>query len=309
MSQPRYERYKDALRRGHVAALRGRSADAIEAYEQAAALVPDRALPHVGLAAAFRAAGRPDDALAAYGRALVRAPLDEGALGGRASLLADLGRRAEAADDLTALATSLETLGRIADAADAARRALELAETRVRRRLADRLAERLRSSGPDAVAIAGLERAMRVLEQGDELAVDADAHPPDVEVVAGRGVDGDTGRGPDAEPDIHVLEADAEVAVADGDTGRVRDDLLAIARAHRRAGRWAAAMDACLRLLAVLPADGELHATMAELQLDRGWRAPANEKLRLLGRYAELTEDPALASRVSAIGPGGADRA
>ena len=41
-----YERYKDALRRGHVAALRGRNDAAIEAYQEAASIAPDRALPH-----------------------------------------------------------------------------------------------------------------------------------------------------------------------------------------------------------------------------------------------------------------------
>lgn len=314
MSQPRYERYKEALRRGHVAALRGRSVDAISAYEEAATLAPDRALPHVGLAAAFRAAGRSDDALAAYGRALARAPLDEGALGGRSSLLADLGRRAEAADDLTTLASSLETAGRLADAADAARRALELAESRTRRRLAERLADRVRSSGADAEAIAGLEGAMRVLEPGDALGADVDAAPtePAMTAATATGEDrdgaGELAARPETEPDIPALEADVVIALTAGDLRRVRDALLAVARAHRRAGRWSAAMDACLRLLTILPADGELHATIAELQVDRGWRAPASEKLRLLGRYAELTEDPGLAARVVAIGARSGDR-
>lgn len=312
MSQPRYERYKEALRRGHVAVLRGRTADAIVAYEEAAALAPDRALPHVGVAAAFRAAGRPDDALAAYGRALARAPLDEGALGGRAALLADLGRRPEAADDLTVLATSLETAGRLADAADAARRALELAESRPRRRLAERLAERLRSSGADAAAIAGLEGAMRVLEPGEELGLEMAAAQRDAGVT-GEGTDAGAavapGREPVVEPDIRALEDDVELAGAAGELERIREGLLSVARAHRVAGRWNAAMDACLRLLSILPADGELHATIAELQLDRGWRAPASEKLRLLGRYAELTADAGLEARVGAIATNGVERA
>ena len=48
MSDALYERYKEALRRGHVAALRGRDAAALEAYSEAARLAPDRALPLVG---------------------------------------------------------------------------------------------------------------------------------------------------------------------------------------------------------------------------------------------------------------------
>ena len=45
-----YERYKDALRRGHVAALRGRNEAAIDAYGEAASIAPDRALPHAASA-------------------------------------------------------------------------------------------------------------------------------------------------------------------------------------------------------------------------------------------------------------------
>ena len=36
-----YERYKDALRRGHVAALRGRNEAAVDAYGEAAEIAPD----------------------------------------------------------------------------------------------------------------------------------------------------------------------------------------------------------------------------------------------------------------------------
>jgi len=44
-----YERYKDALRRGHVAALRGRHDAAVDAYGEAAEIAPDRALPHTSI--------------------------------------------------------------------------------------------------------------------------------------------------------------------------------------------------------------------------------------------------------------------
>ena len=44
-----YERYKDALRRGHVASLRGRLEAAVGAYSEAAAIAPDRALPHAAI--------------------------------------------------------------------------------------------------------------------------------------------------------------------------------------------------------------------------------------------------------------------
>ena len=44
MSDAVYERYKEALRRGHVAAERGRFDAALAAYANAAGLAPDRAL-------------------------------------------------------------------------------------------------------------------------------------------------------------------------------------------------------------------------------------------------------------------------
>ena len=49
MSDALYERYKDALRRGHVAALRGRQDAALTAYGEAAKLAPDRPLPLVSI--------------------------------------------------------------------------------------------------------------------------------------------------------------------------------------------------------------------------------------------------------------------
>ena len=96
MSELLYEQYKDALRAGHVAALRGRLDAAAAAYREASRIAPDRALPYVGLGGVLARLGRSDDSLAAYAAALDRAPDDEGAMQGRADVLALLGRRAEA---------------------------------------------------------------------------------------------------------------------------------------------------------------------------------------------------------------------
>ena len=63
MSDALYERYKDALQRGHVAAARGRDAAALEAYSEAAKLAPDRALPLVGLAGVLRRLGKATEAI------------------------------------------------------------------------------------------------------------------------------------------------------------------------------------------------------------------------------------------------------
>ncbi|MEA2654597.1 MAG: protein O-GlcNAc transferase, partial [Chloroflexota bacterium] len=126
MSEVLYEQYKDALRRGHVAALRGRLDVAAAAYREATRIAPDRALPYVGLGGVLTRLGKADDALAAYATALDHSPTDEGAMQGSADVLVALGRPAEAAETLDRLAVILEQDDRLADACDVARSALEL---------------------------------------------------------------------------------------------------------------------------------------------------------------------------------------
>ena len=84
MSEALYERYKDALRRGHAASLRGRFDEAIAAYAEAASIAPDRAMPQASLAGVLARTGRLSEALAAYEVALARNPEDEASLRGLA---------------------------------------------------------------------------------------------------------------------------------------------------------------------------------------------------------------------------------
>ncbi|MEW5990911.1 MAG: hypothetical protein AB1736_06150 [Chloroflexota bacterium] len=326
MSQALYEQYKDALRRGHVAALRGRLDAAEAAYRAAAAIAPDRALPYVSLGGVLRRAQRIDDALAAFGVALTLAPEDEGALRGRAELQAERGRRAEAAIDFEALAGIFDRAGRLTDAADAARRALELAESRSRRREMERLGSLLRESGTDRDAVDALDRALRILE-----AVDAgvEAPPPDEAAPPPVGVQATAPAEPEPEPeatpqpeaeqepeaspelsaqppsppapDPAVLRAVADALLDSGDTRGGTERLLALAALHRAAGRLDAAMDACLALLAVAPSDHRLQRQIAAIQLDRGWNAAAAEKLRLLARLADLDGDAEARAAISAF--------
>jgi tetratricopeptide (TPR) repeat protein len=282
MSEALYERYKDALRRGHVAAVRDRLDAALVAYSEAAEIAPERALPHASLAAVLVKLGRRDDALAAYGRAIDRAPRDETALSGRAQLLATLGRRVDAADDLDVLAESQEADHRLVEAADTALRALQLAESRTRRRHVEALARRLRETPGNELAAAALERALGVGEPlagatdaGSSLAVD---EPEAVEPA------------PPA-PDGAVLTAEAEDLLDAGDTDAARERLILAARAHYGNGRINAALDACYLALAIGPFDFELHLLLAELYLEQGWRTPAVDKLMLLGRLVELAGD------------------
>ena len=283
MSQGLYERYKDALRRGHVAALRERFGAAIAAYEEAAELAPDRALPYASLGRVLERRGRYEDALSAYGRALGRAAGDEVALAGRAEVLVRLGRRVEAAETLVRLAEANDAAGRLADACDAARRALELAESRPRRRFVERLVGRLRGAANDEAAIAAMERALRILEP---------AAPP-----AGEEAATFFARPPDPE----ALIDEAEALLAAGDPSAARERYLEAAAAYRAAGQLDAALDACLPVLRFEPADPAVHLVLADLYADRAWRAHAAEKLRLLGRLAALTGDAETERRLAEL--------
>ena len=112
MTEILYERYKDALRRGHVAALRGETDEALAAYAEAISLAPDRPLAHISRAGVLVKVGRLDEALAAMNARCGLAPREAGALLGRAEVLARLGRRTDAADAFDALSEVQEAAGR-----------------------------------------------------------------------------------------------------------------------------------------------------------------------------------------------------
>jgi tetratricopeptide (TPR) repeat protein len=280
-----FERYKEALRRGHVATMRGRNDAALLAYADAVALAPERALPHISLAGTLQRMGRNEEALAAYATALDRAPRDPTALSGRADALEALGRRTEAADSLDILADSHEAEGQLAEACDVARRALELAESRPRRRHVERLARALRDGPQTDSALAALERAVAVLG-----------------ITAGPGpLDTPAAPQEPRPPDAAMVLAEAEESLADGDDARTRELLVRAAHAQRDAGHVDAAIDACYQALAVAPADPELHVVLAELYVDRGWQQLAAEKLLLLGRLVELTGDESARARLCGV--------
>ena len=328
-----YERYKDALRRGHVAALRGRNEAAIDAYGEAATIAPDRALPHASIGGTFVKMGRLDEAITAYDRALSLGPRDESALRGIAEAFSRSSRRTEAAGALDRLAEILDGAGRLADATDAARRALELAESRVRRRQVETFAARLRAASPgDEVAQRALDQALRVLEptqpaSSAEAPVEAPAveptpaepdlapeavaaGEPTPEAEAGTAPEAEAAPEPEpvAEPEPEVgpepaglgiaLGAAAEGALYAGDVATAREGLLAAARAHRRAGRLVAAVDACYLAISIEPADPDLHLLLVEIYLDQGWRSQAADKLLLLARLADLDADVAVRERL-----------
>ncbi|MEO8228514.1 MAG: tetratricopeptide repeat protein [Chloroflexota bacterium] len=304
-----YERYKGALRNGHVAAVRGHHMAALTAYAEAATLAPDRALPHSSMGHALLRLDRVDEALAAFGRALRLAPRDEAGLAGRAEALISAGRPAEAAGVLDLLADTQETAGRLPDACDTARRALELAESRARRRHLEVIVAEL-TGWPTERGIADhLARAHVALEAvAARQAAAADA----IAAEQARAVDptepaklalpvepqsaDDSVSEPVAEPlpDPGALSLAVDAAVATGDAGIVHAAVLDAVAKLRRGGLLDAAVDACQLGLTVAPADPDLHLALAELDLDHGWDAAAADKLVLLDRYVILTgDDPA----------------
>lgn len=308
MSEALYERYKDALRRGHMAALRERPEEALGAYREAIDIAPDRALPYASLGSVLARLGRSVEALVAFDHALERAPADETALRGRAAVLVAANHRAEAAESLDRLAAILDGQGRLADACDTAREGLELAESRDRRRHVETFARRLRSEGRDAASTAALGRALGILREPASkpraVPVSAEATPPDVDGAAGEtAVPLTTGssRPIAAGPVQADLMAAVEAAMDGADVDVVRTRTLAASAAQRDAGLLEAALDTCYMALEVVPADPVIHLALAALYLDRGWRVSAVDKIILLGRLADLTDDDATRESLAAL--------
>lgn len=280
MSDALYERYKEALRRGHVAAQKGREAEALDAYSEAANLAPDRALPLVAIAGVLRRLGKSSEALNTYRAALDRAPTDEAALRGTAEVAAMTGDRLGAAEALDRLALVLDDNDRLAAAADVAREALEAAESRPRRDTLRGYADRLATAGDAPEVVEALARAEAVLDARVSETAEPPPPPPIDPIAALEGLTGAVDAG------------DIETATRLG---------LAIAAAQRDADHPVAAMDACYLALAVAPADPGLHLALAEIYLDRGWRPLAVEKLDRLVHLATLTDDAATRARIGTL--------
>jgi tetratricopeptide (TPR) repeat protein len=173
MTDDLYERYKEALRVGHVAVLRGTLEEALTSYRTAAEIAPSRALPHTSLGGALLRLGRLEEALVEYAAAVARAPHDEGALLGQAEALTAAGQRGEAARVLDHVSEIEEAAGRLPEAADTLRRALELEETPERARRQRGLRRETRLSAGDQAAEQLLARALRLRDEPALRAPDA----------------------------------------------------------------------------------------------------------------------------------------
>lgn len=296
MARPLFEQYKDALRRGHVALLGDELDAALDAYHEAASLVPDRPLPHASLGEVLGRLGRTAEAIAEYDLALALTPDDAIVAEARALLFETLPTPAApdasevepvvaeampAFEDVAAF-EDVEAMGR--PGADAA-----VARAPTDARDASDAADADASDAGDAAPRASEPRpeADAVGSAGDATA-DADPNGP------WPAIDLPSPPAPVLEaplPDPLRLAAEAAARLADGDAAAARDLWLTAVAVHRADGRLDAAIDACLELLAFAPGDPRVHLAIANLQLDRGWDEVATEKIELLLRLTSLSGD------------------
>lgn len=279
MTETLFERYKEALRAGHVAVLRGRFEDAAAAYREAIGIAGDRTVPRVALGGVHLRLGDPAAALEAYEGALGLAPDDDPALLGRAQALVVLRRTGEAATTYDRLAAVRAADGRLRDAVEAARRALAIEPTDTRRERHAELVADLRASGDESP-----------VDAADAAVGDASPEPPIASVPA---------------VDPEVLVAELEGAAARGDAAGAASAALEAARAYRLQGHVAAAIDTCLAGIAARPSDTDLHLLLADIAVDCGWTGHAGDTYANLLRLVDLEGD---AERGEAIRAAAAER-
>ena len=299
MSDSLFDRYREVLRAGHVAVLRGRLEDAAASYREAALLAADRALPRTALGSVQLRLGQPEQALATFDEALALAPADDAALLGRAQALVVLERPDDAATTFDNLADVRRAAGKHADAGDALRRALEIRPTAARRQRYQELADELRQVVGAAEAERALARALRYLETEA-----AQGEPPPAEPASPEPASPEPAVAPTELPDParqgEALLLASEEAAARGDAPGAVTAAISAAQAFRDANHPVAALDACTRGLGSGPDDVSLHLLIAELALERGAVGPAADTYRNLLRLAEIDGDPATRERVAA---------
>ena len=323
MSGPLFDKYKAALRRGHMAVLAGDLEAALEAYREATSLVPERTLPLASQGTVLHRLGRWPEAAEVFESALRMMPDDEATLRARASAREERGMHSGAAGDFERLAFVLDVAGRASEAAEAAQHANELDPQPGRATLAARLARAATqpasaeaATAPDASTIEAIEASTADLEVAtpdpDAVGADEPMFTPvihrvvpetDAEVArAAQDVDPHTTwpaldmPSPTQEfvgppPDTEQLMAEATAMFDAGDGAGASERMLTAVAVHRAAGRLDAALDVCFQLLAIAPGDPHAHLAIANLQLDRGWTPLAREKIDLLLRLTSLTGD------------------
>jgi len=302
VSEPLFDQYKAALRRGHMSSLAGRLDEALEAYQEAARLVPERALPLASQGTVLHRLDRWPQAAEAFDAALRIVPDDETTLRARATAREDRGMKAGAAQDFERLAFVLDVAGRSSEAVAAAQHANTLEPNPARAALAERLVRastlppEVEDSDPAEDAKPAEDLALpptpRIVQETDaEAARHANLGDPaaswpalDMPSPAPAPLEGPP-------PDTEELMAEAATLFEAGDATGAGDKMLLAIAVHRAAGRLDAALDVCFQLLAIAPGDPRVHLAIANLQLDRGWTPLAREKIDLLVRLTSLTGD------------------
>ena len=319
MTEALFDRYREALRAGHVAVMRGRLEAAVAWYREAADLASDRAVPRTSLGSVELRLGQPAQALESFDAALVLVPADDAALVGRAQALVVLERPDDAAATFDELADARRVAGKHPEACDALRRALEIQPTQARRERYRDLAEELRRVAGEAEAERALALAPVPLDTQPEVAppveAPADTVPAEESGAAAAEVADESPGGAEApETGGSVPGIDAAARYVDGDPlalaaeeAAARGDLqgavaaaMAAARAYRAAGHPVAALDVCVDALGVGPGDVDLHLLIAELALERGASGFAGDTYRGLVHLVEIDGDAAARERILA---------
>lgn len=302
---PLYERYRDLLRRAHLAAARGRREDALADYQAAAAMLPQRAVPRIGIGRMQLAMGDAAAARAAFLEALELEPGSTDARDGLAAIEA-LGAPTPGTTDPSRPGTPGPT-GQGDAPTGPAPWAAVAPDPPALRALADRwdaahAARDVAALLEAAQGFSGLGRrraAMLALHD----ALEADPRDPRAYEVAAwmETHDGRPGRArrlrarlaryldlADVPAD---LERDLEAAQAAGDVPAI----LAIAEQHRRRGRLRTAADALTVALGLAPDRVDVHLAIVRLGHRPG--VPPSERVRtslvLLERLVELDADAA----------------
>jgi tetratricopeptide (TPR) repeat protein len=289
-----------------MSSLAGRLDAALEAYQEAARLVPERALPLASQGTVLHRLDRWPQAAEAFDAALRIVPDDETTLRARATAREDRGMKAGAAEDFERLAFVLDVAGRPSEAIDAAQRANTLEPMPARAALAERLlraatrpakaedteAEDAEAADTEAADDLALPPPPRIVQETDaEVARHSNLSDPaaswpalDMPSPAPTPIEGPP-------PDTEALMAEATALFEAGDAAAAGEKMLLAVAVHRAAGRLDAALDVCFQLLAIAPGDPRVHLAIANLQLDRGWTPLAREKIDLLVRLTSLTGD------------------
>ena len=295
-----YDQYRDTLRRGHVAALAGRSEEALEAYREAAAQIPGRAAPWVGVGRMELALDRAAAALEAFDVALAADPTNEEARTGRARAAAALAAPTPADPPPEASAPEEATVA-MGDPPPISRHVPD--DGPEVHDLAERWEAAVAASDADglrAVAIA-FARAER---PGAAAGAIRDAIAADPRDPRGYRIEAwlDRRRGYPAAGERlrHLLERylsiiddpdDLERAMADGEARGDVALLLDVAERHRRQGRARSALEAAFAALSIAPLDVEVHLAIARVHLGTGRRTLALTDLAQLARALEIHED------------------